>query len=100
MDIFKALANENRSTIINSLHQTDKQSIKQLSANSVVTRQAITKHLNSLLKAKVINAEYVGKERLHSISPKAAQRVSDWLEPYSADWETPLQKLQDHLGGK
>ena len=54
MDIFTALADVQRRNIIEALHQRSNQSIKQLTINSSVSRQAITKHLNILIKAKIV----------------------------------------------
>lgn len=98
MDIFKALADKNRRKIIESLYQEGELSIKQLTANSTISRQAITKHLNILIKAKVISAEFTGKERVHILNPKAVQSLVDWISPFAAQWDNRLNNLAKHIG--
>ena len=45
MDIFKALADSHRRSIIEALYQQQDQSIKQLAHGASISRQGITKHL-------------------------------------------------------
>jgi predicted ArsR family transcriptional regulator len=68
MDIFNALANPRRRTLIEAVHRHDPRSIKQLSANAKISRQAITKHLDTLIKAKIVQSEFIGKEHVHVLS--------------------------------
>lgn len=100
MDIFNALADPKRRTLVEALYRHEPQSIKQLSLNASVSRQAITKHLNTLIKAKIVRAEFVGKERVHYLNPKSMQKLADWLEPFTEQWDTRLVSLQKHLGEK
>lgn len=100
MDIFKALADVNRRRIIEALYRQERLSIKQLTAGSSMTRQAITKHLNILIRAKVVIAEFSGKERLHSLNPKAVKVLMDWLAPFAQQWDARLNHLSEHLGDK
>ncbi|WP_299079575.1 metalloregulator ArsR/SmtB family transcription factor [uncultured Paraglaciecola sp.] len=98
MDIFKALADKNRRKIIESLYQDGERSIKQLTANSTISRQAMTKHLNILIKSKVISAEFTGKERVHNLNPKAVQTLLDWISPFAQQWDNRLNNLAKHIG--
>ena len=100
MDIFKALADVNRRRIIEALYQQDGLSIKQLTEGSSITRQAITKHLNILIRSKVVVAQFSGKERIHKLNPKAVKALLDWLAPFAQQWDTRLEKLAEYLGGK
>lgn len=100
MDIFKALADVNRRRIIEALYQHEGLSIKQLTVGSSITRQAITKHLNLLIRSKVVVAEFSGKERIHKLNPKAVNALLDWLAPFAQQWDDRLSQLSDHLGDK
>lgn len=98
MDIFTALAVKQRRNIIEALHHRGNLSIKQLTMDSAVSRQAVTKHLNILIKAKIVRAEYIGKERIHNLDPKAMQRLFNWLAPFAQKWDDRLNSLSKYIG--
>lgn len=98
MDIFTALADPQRRHIIEALHLRGALSIKQLTQGSNVSRQAITKHLNILVKAKIIQADFVGKERVHKLDPKAMQSLLNWLAPFAQNWDDRLSNLIQYVG--
>lgn len=101
MDIYKAIADPNRRKIIEQLSQLDAAriglSIKALSLNSNVSRQAITKHLNILIELKLVRAEFVGKERKHFLQPNALFEPLEWLQPLAERWDNRLKQLHTHL---
>ena len=98
MDIFSALADPTRRHIIEQIHLCGPQSIKQLGDELSISRQALTKHLNKLIQAKLISAEFIGKERIHSLNDKPLQQLKQWLAPFEAEWDVRLSALTDHLG--
>lgn len=98
MDIFTALADKQRRNIIEALHLRGNLSIKQLTMDSTVSRQAVTKHLNILIKAKIVKAEFIGKERIHNLDPKAMQKLLHWLAPFAQKWDERLNNLSKYIG--
>ncbi|TDF38225.1 ArsR family transcriptional regulator [Alteromonadaceae bacterium M269] len=100
MDIFKALADANRRKVIEALYEEDGLSIKQLTHGSTISRQAMTKHLNILIRSKIVTAEFSGKERVHKLNPKAVKVLFDWLAPFAQQWDVRLERLAQQLGEK
>lgn len=100
MDIFKALTNPVKSKVITNLYIHDAQSIKQLNKGIPISRQALTKHLNSLIKARLINAEFVGKEKHHTLSNKTIVSLTNELTPLIRRWDIRLTSLNTLLGVK
>ncbi|MDC8831478.1 ArsR/SmtB family transcription factor [Alteromonas gilva] len=98
MDIFKALSDPTRRTIIERLHRDGPQSIKQLGVGLAISRQALTKHLNRLISAKIVRADFIGKEKIHQLEPKPVDKLMQWLTPFAERWEQRLQHLDDYLG--
>jgi predicted transcriptional regulator len=98
MDIFNALTDLKRRILVEALFRHEPQSIKQLSCNRSVSRQAITKQLNMLIKAKIVRCEFVGKERVHYLNPKAVQKLDDWLAPFAAQWDKRFADMLNYLG--
>lgn len=98
MDIFTALSDPVRRQLIEALWQRGPLSIKQLGEGLPISRQAITKHLNMLVKAKLVNARYCGKERIHELNPKPMEKVALWLQPFAEQWDDRLSCLKAYLG--
>lgn len=98
MDVFSALADPRRREIIENLYQNGPQSIKQLGQSMPITRQALTKHLNRLIKAKLISAEFVGKEKFHTLQTAPFESLANWIAPFAKEWDTRLAKLETFLG--
>ncbi|GLR71516.1 ArsR/SmtB family transcription factor [Agaribacter marinus] len=100
MDIFSALSDPTRRHILEQLNRLGPQSIKQLNAGLPITRQALTKHLNRLIKAKLVMAEFSGKEKVHKLNPNALLTVERWIAPFAKQWDKRLQGLQIHMENK
>lgn len=101
MDVYKAIADQVRRKIIEQLATKqaaqDGLSIKQLCAGKQVSRQAVTKHLDVLIKLKLVIAEYIGKERRHFLLPGKLYEPLLWLQPIAKQWEDTLGNLKTHL---
>ncbi len=98
MDIFKAMADPIRRDILACLKDQPKQSINALTKNHQITRQAVTKHLNILVKSGLVQTQMVGKQRLHQLNAEPLKQVADWLKPYAALWDQRLANLKTFLG--
>ena len=100
MDIFSAISDPTRRAIIERLNRHGPQSIKELGKGLDISRQGLTKHLDKLVKSKIVSAEFVGKERIHSLQPKPMEKLANWLQPFAEQWDTRLGNLAFHLEEK
>jgi DNA-binding transcriptional ArsR family regulator len=87
--IFKALGDPTRRRIIDSLRERPKQSLFEICAHSVaeggtvLSRQAITQHLDLLEKAGLVCVEWSGRTKIHSFDPAPLREaVSLWLRKH------------------
>ncbi|MGJ8664638.1 MAG: ArsR/SmtB family transcription factor, partial [Marinicella sp.] len=62
-----------------------------------MSRQALSKHLNKLVNAGIINKRKSGKESLHRLNPDSLQEVATWLQPYAARWDQRLNNLKQFI---
>jgi DNA-binding transcriptional ArsR family regulator len=97
VDVFAAVADPTRREILERLRADGPQSVAQLSRPLPMSRQAVTKHLDLLTKAGLIEQEWRGRERFHRLHAQPLRRVEDWLAPYAADWDRRLARLEEHL---
>ncbi|MES2943698.1 MAG: helix-turn-helix domain-containing protein, partial [Pseudomonadota bacterium] len=69
-------------------------SIAQLTANTEVTRQAVTKHLQVLADAGLVQHVKVGRERLWQFEPAQMEAARQSLETIGQQWEQALGRLK------
>jgi DNA-binding transcriptional ArsR family regulator len=81
--VFKALADFSRRKLLDQLHRTSGQTLKELCRDLDMTRQAVTKHLAVLRRANLVIPLWRGREKLHYLNPVPLQQVSErWIEKY------------------
>lgn len=95
--IFSAVADPTRRQILDRLRAHGPLSVKQLSTPLPISRQGVTKHLDILLKAGLVEMRRIGRERMHFLNPQPLQELESWLQPYSESWDRRLTRLQQHL---
>jgi DNA-binding transcriptional ArsR family regulator len=97
VDTFAALADPTRRELLDRLRAAQPLSLNTLAAGLPISRQAVTKHLDALRGAGLVNVRHKGRERLHELNPQPLRSVDDWLAPYAAVWDQRLARLTSHL---
>ena len=92
--VFAALGDPTRLRVISRLCSEGPLSIAQLSENSKITRQAITKHLHVLASAGLTRDRRHGRERIWELEPSRLQAAQDYLGQISANWDAALGRLR------
>jgi DNA-binding transcriptional ArsR family regulator len=64
-----------------------------------LTRQAVTKHLRTLERGRLVRGEKHGRERLYELDQVGIASMRDYLEMVSAHWERALGRLKDFVEG-
>jgi DNA-binding transcriptional ArsR family regulator len=94
---FHALADPTRREILERLRTSGPLSVSEVAEGLPMTRQAVTKHLNALAAARLIQVRRAGRERLHELDAEPLRELYDWLAPYEAEWDRRLERLKKHL---
>ena len=92
--LFAALGDETRLTLLTRLSNGKQRSITDLAHNSPLTRQAITKHLRVLERARLVRCTRSGRERLYELDPLPVQSLKNYLEALSTQWDSALLRLR------
>jgi DNA-binding transcriptional ArsR family regulator len=95
--LFAALGDETRLRILSRLSGGRTESITSLSADSSLTRQAVTKHLNVLASAGLVSDERIGRERLWRYAPEPVADASEFLDKITRQWDEALGRLKDFV---
>lgn len=92
--VFAALGEPTRLTLVARLCIEGPLSIARLSEGTGVTRQAITKHLNTLAHAGVVHGTRSGRERIWEIETRRLERARRCLDQISHRWDAAIARLQ------
>jgi DNA-binding transcriptional ArsR family regulator len=69
-------------------------SISQLTDDSKMSRQAITKHLRVVESAGLLRGETAGRECLFELQPRPLEEIRDYLDLVSKQWDQTLSRLK------
>jgi len=95
--VFAALGDRTRLALVRRLSQGPPRSIARLSADTDLTRQAVTKHLRVLEEAGLVEAMRVGRESRFSYRPGPVEAARTWLDDVAAQWDDALGRLKSFV---
>jgi DNA-binding transcriptional ArsR family regulator len=100
--VFAALGDETRLALVARLSDGRPASISQLTEaqaarGSKLTRQAITKHLRVLERARIVHGVRAGRESLFELDPKPIEELKEYLELVSRQWDEALGRLRSFV---
>ena len=95
--LFAALGDETRLALLRRLSQGGPASISALSGSFRVTRQAITKHLQFLAEAGIIDGKRAGREHVWEMNPARLDDAQRCLGLIARCWDDALGRLKMHV---
>lgn len=95
--LFAALGDPTRLTLLQRLSRGGPASISTLADNFQTTRQGITKHLNVLSDAGIIEGQRRGREHVWAINPERLVEAQRHLVVIARGWDDALARLKAHL---
>jgi DNA-binding transcriptional ArsR family regulator len=95
--VFAALGDETRLRLVARLCDGQPRSISQLTEGSKLTRQAVTKHLRVLERARIVRCARRGRESLVEFDPEPIGYVKKYLDWVSGQWDEALARLKSFV---
>jgi DNA-binding transcriptional ArsR family regulator len=92
--VFAALGDPTRLRLVAALCAGGTLSIAELTAGTAVTRQAVTRHLETLADAGLVSDVRQGRERLWEFEPARIDEARRSLDAIAQQWDTALQRLK------
>lgn len=92
--VFAALGDPTRLALVAKLCDGSRRSIAQLAEGETLTRQAISKHLRVLQRARVVSNRRSGRENLFALNPKPIEDIGTYIELVSGQWDRSLARLK------
>lgn len=84
--VFAALGDETRLALINKLSRHSPQSISELTQDSHLSRQAVTRHLEVLQRAGLVRSLYKGRHTFFEFTPDSMIKMSNYLHLTLTQW--------------
>jgi len=97
--VFAALADPTRLGLLRRLSTEGPLSITRLNEGTGVTRQAITRHLATLRKARLVRDVRHGRERMFDLDLKRLEVAKRYLDDVSAQWDEAADRLRAFVEG-
>jgi uncharacterized protein YndB with AHSA1/START domain/DNA-binding transcriptional ArsR family regulator len=96
--VFKALADPTRRSLLDELFRQDGQTLGQLEERFEMTRFGVMKHLRLLEAAGLVVTRRHGREKLHFLNPVPIRLIHDrWVSKYAEPWASALSELKNTL---
>jgi uncharacterized protein YndB with AHSA1/START domain len=97
-EVFKALADPTRRSLLDELYRQDGQTLSALEERFAMTRFGVMKHLRLLEEAGLVVTRRRGREKLHFLNPVPIRLVHDrWVSKYAEPWAAGLSDLKERL---
>ena len=95
--LFAALGDATRLDLLRRLSRGGVASIVALSADTRLTRQAVTKHLGVLERAGFVARARVGRESRYAFCPEPVAAARAELAAVAAQWDATLERLRSFV---
>jgi uncharacterized protein YndB with AHSA1/START domain len=97
-DVFRALADPTRRSLLDELFKEDGQTLTALEERLPMSRFGVMKHLKVLEEANLVTTKRRGREKLHFLNPVPIRLVHDrWVSKYAEPWAATLTGLKRTL---
>jgi uncharacterized protein YndB with AHSA1/START domain/DNA-binding transcriptional ArsR family regulator len=97
-DVFRALADPTRRSLLDELFERDGQTLSELQQRLPMTRFGVMKHLKVLEEAGLLTTKRRGREKLHYLNPVPLRLVHDrWVSKYAEPWTAVLSGIEQRI---
>jgi DNA-binding transcriptional ArsR family regulator len=97
---FAALASASRRKLLDALYRHNGQTLLELCSNLSMSRQAASKHLAILERARLVATVWRGREKMHFLNPVPLQAIYErWIKKFEKNRLEALALLKSTLEG-
>ena len=97
-EVFRALADPTRRSLLDELYEEDGQTLGALESRLPMTRFGVMKHLRVLEDAGLVVPRRQGREKLHFLNPVPIRLIHDrWIDKYTEHRVSALAELKSEL---
>ena len=100
MDVFEAVAEPTRRTVLDLLADRERTAGELVAAFPLLTQPSVSRHLRILRESLLVDVRAEGTRRVYSLKPDALAELDRWLAHYRRFWSGRLDALEGHLDAK
>ena len=97
MDMFTALAEPTRRSILEMLAANGNMPATAIYKRFKASPPAISQHLKVLREAKLVSVEKRAQQRIYYVNPEPMKELEKWIKQFAHRTEKQFQKLDDLL---
>jgi DNA-binding transcriptional ArsR family regulator len=94
--VFGALAEPMRRQLLQTIARSPS-TATELASALPISRQAVSKHLNSLSEAGLLERERSGRDIRYRVTPAPLSQAMSWMAAVGGQWDERLARLQQTL---
>lgn len=96
--LFRALADPTRRSLFENLCRSGTQSVGALTDFCKVSQPVVSRHLNMLKEAGLVEDQRRGRNTFYSARVEALAPLAGWAGEMTAFWQSRFDKIEDLLG--
>ena len=94
MDVFAAIAQPTRRSILEMLAEGGQLTASQISREFRLSPPAISQHLKVLREARLVRMRKHRQEHIYQINPETVRQVEDWARQMTELWNDRFDRLE------
>ena len=94
MDVFAAIAQPTRRSILEMLATSGELSVADISGRFRLSPPAVSQHLKILREARLVRMHKHRQQRIYQVNPEAVHQVEEWAKGVEALWSERFQRLE------
>lgn len=94
MDVFAAIAQPTRRSILEMLAEGGQLSASDISRRFRVSAPAISQHLKILREARLVRMHKHRQQHIYQVNPETVQQVEAWAKGVEALWSERFDRLE------
>ncbi len=100
MDVFEAVAEPNRRTLLDLLAEGDQPAGALVATLPRLSQPAVSRHLRILREAGLVEVRPDGQRRIYALRVDGLAEIDVWMSRYRRFWAAHLGDLEQHLAAR
>jgi DNA-binding transcriptional ArsR family regulator len=97
VDVFEALAEPNRRTLLDSLRTGERTAGELVATLPGLTQPTVSRHLKVLREVGLVEVRADAQRRIYALRADGLVEMDDWISQYRHFWASHLDALQQHM---
>ena len=97
MDVFEALAEPSRRTLLDTLRDGERTAGELVATLPGLTQPTVSRHLRVLREVGLVEVRPDAQRRIYALRADGLVAIDDWINRYRHFWTDHLDALEQHL---